>query len=121
MNDLAPSVASSPSATVLLLRSDPQASAFADEAFDPAFVLAAFDQPVTVIFADAGRARLFESAVSTAVLSATGAALLSRLAEFGLADIRVCDPPAELPDPVQALDRAELRELLARAARVLGD
>jgi hypothetical protein len=55
------------------------------------------------------------------VLSATGAALLSRLAEFGLADIRVCDPPAELPDPVQALDRAELRELLARAARVLGD
>lgn len=120
MNDLA-SLNSSPSGNVLLLRSDPQASAFADEAFDPAFVLAAFDQPVTLIFADAGRARLFEDPECPGEVSVAGAALLARLAEFGLTDIRVCEPPGVLPAPLQALDRPGLRELLARAARVLGD
>lgn len=126
MNDAAaPETAAteSPSAptTVLLLRSDPHGSAFPDEAFDPAFVLAAFDQPVTVIFANAGRAWLFEDTEAPDVVSPAGLALLARLAEFGLADICMCDPPAALPPSVRALDRADLRELLARAARVLGD
>ncbi len=116
--------ASATGATVLLIRSASD-SLSADEAFDPGFVLAAFDQTVTVIFADEGLTRLFEADTTGARLSESGVELLNRLADYGLSDVVVCEAPAALPAAlpaaVRSVDRAGLRALLSGAARVLGD
>ncbi|MFM7121819.1 MAG: hypothetical protein ACKOZX_16505, partial [Gammaproteobacteria bacterium] len=76
-----------PDALVLLVRTPPEAHAWPEEVFDPALVLAAFDQPVAVVFADAGLAFLGLTADATPTAWLPRSDWIDRLAEFGVTDI----------------------------------
>ncbi|MFM8355723.1 MAG: hypothetical protein ACKOBM_12580 [Gammaproteobacteria bacterium] len=137
-----------PDALVLLVRTPPEAHAWPEEVFDPALVLAAFDQPVAVVFADAGLAFLGLTADATPTAWLPRSDWIDRLAEFGVTDIYAVSghalsghalSGAPVPDttgPADAsasaraaaaqgtlswLSHAELGQVLAHARHVLVD
>ena len=117
-------------AMVLLVRMAPDAHVWPEEVFDPALVLAAFEQPVAVVFADAGLAfqGLTPDAAPTSLRPRRE--WIDRLIEFGVTQIfavpgieaQVClSTPADRDAPVVWLSRAELGHVLAEARHVLVD
>lgn len=117
-------------AMLLLVRTAPDAHVWPEEVFDPALVLAAFDQAVAVVFADAGLAflGLAPDAAPTSLMPRRE--WVDRLIEFGVTRIfavpgieaQVClSTPADRDAPVVWLSRAELGHVLAEARHVLVD
>lgn len=119
-----------PDAMVLLVRMAPDAHVWPEEVFDPALVLAAFDQPVAVVFADAGLAFLGLAPDAAPTPLMPRREWIDRLIEFGVTRIFAVtgaetasslQAPAEQDAPVIWLSRTGLGHVLAEARHVLVD
>lgn len=119
-----------PGSMVLLVRTAPDAHTWPEELFDPALVLAAFDQPVAVVFADAGLAFLGLAPDAAPTPLMPEPVWIERLIEFGVTRMfAVTDAgtaansqlSVEQDAPVVWLSRAELGYVLAEARHVLVD
>jgi tRNA 2-thiouridine synthesizing protein C len=114
---------------LLLLRQAPYASARSLEAVDVAMVAAAFELPVTVLFADDGVWQLLAGQDGSVLHTRTQSKVLSVLPHYDVTELYVCAESLaraglgmeELVLPVKPLTRPEIRTLIAAHTAVVND
>jgi tRNA 2-thiouridine synthesizing protein C len=120
---------SADSRILLLLRQAPYANARPLEAIDVAMVAAAFELPVTVLFADEGVWQLLAGQDGSALHTRTQSKVLSALPHYDVTDLCVCAESLaraglraeDLVLPARPLTRTDIRALIAAHTAVVND
>lgn len=114
---------------LFLLRQAPYATSHALEALESALVAGVFDQSVSVLFCDDGVWQLVDGQDGATVDRRTVSGVVQVLPQYDITDLYACDTalrqrgltPDDLVLPVQVLDYAEQRALMAGQDAVVND